>query len=137
MTTNRENAASGLGWNQTPLSRFGRSATRLPLPCAGAREGSFCPLRALGAWLPGPAAAPAAEVEADQAGGAVVADGDVAVGDVVPVDVGGVYDRARDGGAAVRLAARPFSSSDQTETAVAASHASIGSRRFSSQRLKR
>src|SRR6266550_4609297 len=70
------------------------------LRAEGVREGTSVPSRALRAALPGPAAAPAAQVEADQAGGAVVAGGDVAVGDVVPVDVGGVDDRARDGGAA-------------------------------------
>ena len=50
--------------------------------------------------LTDPAAAPAAQVEAEETLGAVIADGDVAVGDVGAVDVCGVYYRARDGGAA-------------------------------------
>src|SRR5213592_4172755 len=45
-----------------------------------------------------PAAAAGAQVEHDQAGGAVVAGRDVAIGDVVvAIDVGGVDDDAGDG----------------------------------------
>src|SRR5204863_10100229 len=62
-----------------------RGATRVPLAMTPASAG--------------PAASTGAEVEAEHAGGAVVAGGDVAVGDVVAVDVRGVDDRTGDGGA--------------------------------------
>src|SRR5207248_8008450 len=56
-------------------------------------------ITALGVALAQPAAPTGAEVEADEAGSAVVAAGDVPVGDRAPVDVGGIDDRAGDRGA--------------------------------------